>query len=227
MQPYFFPYVGYFQLIEAVDKFIIYDNIKYTKKGWINRNRLLQNGKDAIFTLPLKNDSDFLDVRDRELATNFSRKKLLDQIEAAYRRAPYFEQTFPLIQRIVRHEESNLFAFLRHSIARTCEHLKIATNITISSHVPVQHDLRSQERVIAMCEAVGADTYVNPIGGTELYDKDEFKVRGIELKFIKSLPFEYRQYGNQFVPWLSIIDVMMFNCLDVIRASLQSNYEFL
>ena len=96
MQPYFFPYIGYFQLIAAVDLFIVYDNIKYTKKGWFNRNRLLQNGKDVMFSLSLKNDSDTLDVCERELAASFNRDKLLGQFKEAYRRAPYFAQTFPL-----------------------------------------------------------------------------------------------------------------------------------
>src|SRR5467141_3329484 len=109
MQPYFFPYVGYFQLIRSVDLFIVYDNIKYTKKGWINRNRLLRNGKGVVFSLPLKSDFDHLDVRERELAADFNRDKLLNQFEGAYRRAPHFALTFPLIERIVRHHDSNLF----------------------------------------------------------------------------------------------------------------------
>jgi hypothetical protein len=98
MQPYFFPYIGYFQLITTVDMFIIYDNVKYTKKGWINRNRMLQNDKDVMFSLPLKNDSDYLNVCKRELAADFNRDKLLNQIKGAYRRAPYFAQTFPLMK---------------------------------------------------------------------------------------------------------------------------------
>src|ERR1700680_880113 len=94
MQPYFFPYIGYFQLIDSVDLFIVYDNIKYTKKGWINRNRILLNGKDVTLSLPLKSDSDFLDIRDRELAADFNREKLVNQLSGAYRRAPYFRQVF-------------------------------------------------------------------------------------------------------------------------------------
>src|ERR1019366_7530880 len=107
MQPYFFPYIGYFQLIAAVDLFIVYDNIKYTKKGWINRNRMLQNGKDVMFSLPLKNGSDYLDVCERELAADFNRDKLLSQLSGVYRRAPYFAQTYPLIEEIVRYDDTN------------------------------------------------------------------------------------------------------------------------
>jgi hypothetical protein len=227
MQPYFFPYIGYFQLIAAVDMFIVYDNIKYTKKGWISRNRMLQNGKDVMFSLSLKSDSDSLDVCKRELAADFNRDKLLNQFNGAYRRAPYFAQTFPLVEQIVRHEDTNLFRFLHHSIVRTCEHLGIATEIRISSGIAIDHDLKNQDKVLALCEAVGATTYVNAIGGMELYSKETFREKGIELKFIKSKPFEYAQFGDAFVPWLSIIDVMMFNPLDTIQTCISTNYELI
>lgn len=227
MQPYFFPYIGYFQLIAAVDMFIVYDNIKYTKKGWINRNRMLQNGKDVMFSLPLKNDSDYLDVCERELAAGFNRDKLLNQIKSAYRRAPYFAQTFPLVEQIVRYDDTNLFRFLHHSIVKTCEHLGIATEIRSSSDIAIDHELKNQDRVLALCAAVGATTYVNAIGGMELYSKETFREKGIELKFIKSRPFEYAQFGDTFVLWLSIIDVMMFNPLDTIQTCISTNYELI
>ncbi|MFC5520596.1 WbqC family protein [Polaromonas jejuensis] len=227
MQPYFLPYIGYFQLISSVDLFVVYDNIKYTKKGWINRNRMLQNGKDVMFSLPLKSDSDYLDVWERELAADFSRDKLLNQFKGAYRRAPYFAQAFPLIEQIVRHDEPNLFKFIHNSIVRTCEHLGITTEIRISSDIAIDHNLKNQEKVLALCEAVGASTYVNAIGGMELYSRAEFRTLDIELKFIESKPFKYAQFDNEFVPWLSIIDVLMFNPLDAIRECINSNYELI
>jgi hypothetical protein len=225
MQPYFFPYIGYFQLIGSVNLFIVYDNIKYTKKGWINRNRMLQSDKDVMFSLPLKSDSDLLDVRDRELAADFNRDKLLNQIGGAYQRAPYFAQTFPLIEQVMRYEERNLFKYIHHSIVKTCEHLGIATEIRVSSDIAIDHDLKNQDKVLALCAAVRASTYVNAIGGMELYSKDEFRARDIELKFIRSKSFEYAQFGNEFVPWLSIIDVMMFNPLDVILENVSNGFE--
>lgn len=227
MQPYFFPYIGYFQLIAAVDMFVVYDNIKYTKKGWINRNRMLQNGKDVMFSLPLKSDSDYLDVYERELAADFNRDKLLNQFQDAYRRAPYFAQTFPLIEQIVRHEDRNLFRFLHHSIVKTCEYLGITTEIRISSGIAIDHSLKNQDKVLALCGAIGASTYVNAIGGMELYTRGAFLEKGIELKFIRSKPFEYAQFGKAFLPWLSIIDVMMFNSIDAIKSCLDSNYSLI
>jgi hypothetical protein len=227
MQPYFFPYIGYFQLIAAADVFVVYDNIKYTKKGWINRNRMLQNGKDVMFSVPLKSDSDSLDVCERELAADFNRDKLLNQIKGAYRRAPYFAQTLPLVEQIVRHEEPNLFRYLHNSIVKTCEHLEIKTEIKLSSDIAIDHTLQSQDKVLALCAATGASTYVNAIGGMELYSKISFQEKGIDLKFIKTLPYEYMQLGDEFVPWLSIIDVMMFNPLSTIQPIITANYELI
>ncbi len=227
MQPYFFPYIGYFQLIAAVDTFIVYDNIKYTKKGWINRNRMLQNGKDVMFSLPLKSDSDYLDVCERELSTDFNRDKLLNQFKGAYQRAPYFAQTFPLIEQIVQYEDMNLFRYIHHSITRVCEYLGITTEIKVSSEIAIDHNLKNQDKVLALCDAVGANVYVNAIGGMELYSKEVFLNKGIVLKFIQSKQFKYPQFDAEFVPWLSIVDVIMFNSLDTIKSNILTNYELI
>ena len=220
MQPYFFPYIGYFQLISSVDLFVLYDNIKYTKNGWINRNRMLQNGKDVIFSLALKKDSDSLNVCQRELSIDFNREKLLNQIKGAYFRAPYFAQTFPLVEKIIEFDETNLFLFLHNSITKTCEHLNIKTEIVISSGIPIDHSLKNQEKVLHFCEAIGTKTYINAIGGVELYSSKNFLERGINLKFIQTKPFHYKQFDNEFVSWLSIIDVMMFNPPETIQKQL-------
>ncbi len=225
MQPYFLPYIGYFQLIAAVDLFIVYDNIKYTKKGWINRNRMLQNNTDVIFSLSLKSDSDYLDIRERELSEDFNRSKLLNQIKGAYKSAPYFSQTFSLLESIVKHDNANLFDFLYHSIIKTCQYLDISTEIKTSSNITINHGLKNQDKVLALCEAVNANLYINTIGGIKLYSKETFRKKNIELKFIQSKPFEYPQFGNTFVPWLSIIDVMMFNPIDIIKTCISTNFD--
>jgi len=227
MQPYFLPYVGYFQLINAADLFIVYDNIKYTKKGWINRNRFLLDGKDVVFSIPLRKDSDSLDIRDREISADFKKSKLLNQIREAYRRSPYFERTFPLFERIVQGKETNLFKFILNSIRQTCESLAIGAEIVVSSSLQIDHSLPGKTKVVALCKHVGADVYINAIGGRDLYSKEDFSAHGIDLKFLKTKPFEYQQLGDRFVPWLSIIDVMMFNSPDAVRECLESNYELI
>jgi len=225
MQPYFLPYIGYFQLIAAVDQFIMYDNIKYTKKGWINRNRMLLNNADAIFSLPLKKGSDSLNIVERELAQDFDRKKLLNQFKGAYGRAPQFELTYSVLEQIVQYGEMNLFRYIHHSIVRLCEHLGIKTEIRISSEIGIDHDLTGQDKVLALCKAAGTDTYINTIGGVELYSKDDFRIQGIDLQFIKARPFEYAQFSSTFVPWLSIVDVLMFNSLDAVRDCIETNND--
>jgi hypothetical protein len=225
MQPYFFPYAAYFQLIQAVDLFVIYDNIKYTKSGWINRNRILVQGKESIISLPLKADSDSLHVRNRYVSENFKKDKLLNQIRSAYHNAPYFTQVFPMIESAVQFGDANLFEFLHNSIKSVCTYLRIETPIMLSSNIPIDHNLRGQEKVLAICQALQTKNYINAIGGTELYKKDQFASKYIELQFIKSSDFNYQQFNNDFVPWLSIIDVMMFNDVDEIRSYLSSDYQ--
>jgi len=224
MQPYFLPYVGYFQLITAVDLFIVYDNIKYTKKGWINRNRMLLNGTDTTFSLPLKKDSDYLNVVDRELSPDFDRHQLLNQLRGAYIRAPYFNVVWPMLEKIIVHEDGNLFHYIYNSINEICGHLDIKTKICRSSEVSIDHELKSQDKVIALCKAVDATVYINTSGGTDLYSKDIFDGAGLQLSFIKALPFEYAQLGNEFVPWLSIIDVLMFNSVVNVKNNFLKNY---
>lgn len=227
MQPYFLPYIGYFQLISSVDQFIIYDNIKYTKKGWINRNRFLLNDADTLFSLPLQKGSDLLNIVDRKLAANFNRIKLLNQFKNAYRRAPQFYPNFPVIERIVMCEKVNLFHYIYQSIVQICNYLDIKTEIKTSSEINIDHGLRRQDKVLALCRAVGADTYINAKGGVDLYSRHDFISRGIELKFINTLPFEYEQFGAAFLPWLSIIDVLMFNELASVKTCINERYELI
>lgn len=224
MQPYFMPYIGYFQLISAVDLFIVYDNIKYTKKGWINRNRMLLNGSDTVFSLPIKSDSDSLCVVQRRLSPDFERSKLLARFRGAYQRAPYFSETYPLLERIVSFEDDNLFEYIFHSLTETCRHLDLKAQMRVSSTVAIDHGLKAQEKVLMICKAVGAQTYVNPRGGVELYELEAFASRGIDLTFLVPDAFTYDQFGSSFVPWLSIIDVLMFNSLDVVKTFLERGY---
>ena len=227
MQPYFLPYIGYWQLIASVDAFVVYDNIKYTKKGWINRNRFLRNGVEAAFSLPLRKDSDFLDVNQRFLADSFEREDMLNRFREAYRKAPEFSSVMPLLEGIIRNPVSNLFDYIFASIQLVCEFLGIRTPLVVSSTIDCDYSLKAAGRVQAICKALGSDTYVNPVGGMELYSKEDFARNGIDLKFLKALPFEYEQSGNAFVPWLSILDVLMFNNKTVINEIILNEYTII
>lgn len=219
MQPYFMPYIGYFQLINSVDKFVIYDNIQYTKKGWINRNRILTNSKEQLITLSIKKDSDYLNVVDRELSESWERdkNKMLNVIKSSYSKAPYYLEAYTLISECLNNPQVNLFEFIYDSIILINNYLEVKTPIIISSTIDIDHTLKSQEKVLSLCKAQNADVYINSIGGVELYDKKTFKEHNIELNFIKSNPINYKQFNNEFIPWLSIIDVLMFNSKEEIK----------
>ena len=224
MQPYFMPYIGYFQLINSVDEFVIYDNIQYTKKGWINRNRILVDNKDQLLTIPLQKDSDYLNIIDRKIAGSWveDRKKLVNVLKSSYSKAPYFKEAFELIQECLLCDKNNLFEFILNSLNKINLYLEINTPIILSSTINIDHNLKSQNKVLSICEAQKATTYVNAIGGTELYNKEIFKLKNINLNFIKSEKIEYNQFNGNFISWLSIIDVMMFNSKDKIKEYLNS-----
>lgn len=221
MQPYFLPYIGYWQLMAAADRFVVYDNIQYTKKGWINRNRFLRDGAAAYFTVPLKKASDYANVVDREIATDFDRDRMLRALAAAYRKAPHFAEVFPVVERIVRAPMTNLFEYLHHSLAEMARLLEIPTPLVVSSTIAFDHTLPSEKKVLAICRALDADRYLNPLGGQALYAGPAFAAEGIRLEFLRPRPRAYAQFGGAFVPELSIVDVVMFNSKDVVREMLR------
>ena len=225
MQPYFLAYVGYYQLIHSVDKFVIYDNLKYNKSSWVNRNRILLNGEDRLFTLPLKSDSDNLNNNERYLADNYKseRNKIIQWIKHSYKKAPFYNVIIQFIEIIFNQDSRNLFDFIYFSVHQICELLEIETEIIKSSSLKIDHSLKSEAKVIAICKYLNADIYINAIGGKSLYSKDSFSENNIALRFIKARKIEYTQFSNEFIPWLSIIDVLMFNGIDKTKNML---YEF-
>ena len=229
MQPYFLPYIGYWQLLNAVDKFVVYDNVQFVKKGWVNRNRILLNGKDFVIRIPLKSSSYYLDIRERFISDQYFDKdvdELIQTIRYAYRKAPYFNEVMSIIEKCILYKEKNLSTFIFNSIQIISEYLGITTEIILSSHIEMDHSLKSQERIIEICKHLLATVYLNPIGGLELYDSKSFEYNGIELKFLKSKAGGYKQFGDEFIPNLSIIDVMMFNSRNDIKKML-SVYELI
>jgi hypothetical protein len=225
MQPYFLPYIGYWQLIGAVDAFVVYDNIKYTKKGWINRNRFLLTGKEATFSLPLRKDSDFLNVNQRYLANSFNREDLVNRFREAYRKALEYSAFMPILEDIIRCPSENLFDYIRNSIEKVCSYLELKTPLIVCSSIDCDHTLKAAERVQAICRALGAKTYINPPGGRELYAKADFERNGLNLKFLQPHLTEYAQLGNSFVPWLSILDLAMCNPAEQVRHEVLSGYS--
>ena len=224
MQPYFFPYLGYWQLMNYVDQYVIYDNIQFSRNGWIRRNRILSDGKDKMFTLPLKKDSDYLDICQRVLADDFNKEqtKLLRLIEASDKKAPMFDKVFPIVEDAIKFNSKNLFEYISYSIRNVSEYLGIKTKIIVSSKLDIDFSLKGKDKVLAICKNMNATDYFNPINGVPLYSPHytEFEASGIKLHFIRMRDIIYPQFNNDFIPSLSIIDVMMFNSKEQVQSML-------
>ncbi|MAB38004.1 MAG: hypothetical protein CL528_09975 [Aequorivita sp.] len=213
MQPYLFPYLGYFQLIQAVDTFVFYDDVNFIKRGWINRNQILVDNKAALFTVPLKKSSQNKLINEIDMAFD---DKWLSQffktIEQNYKNAPYFDDAFLILKKVFGKKQTKISSLAIDSVLQISKYLQLNTKFEVSS---IAHqnsiDLSKAERLIAICKEKGYDHYINPSGGKELYQKDIFKKEGISLSFIENELLPYRQFGNQFIKGLSIIDVLMFN----------------
>jgi len=227
MQPYFFPYIGYWQLINAVDKYIIYDDVNFIKGGWINRNRILMNDEEKLINLQLHNASPNKLINEVEvLGKLIYNKKLLKTLESCYKNAPYFLDVFLVVESVITQEEKNLARYLEFAIKRVCEYLSIDTELLVSSTICKNNQLRGQDKVIEICKILGANEYINAIGGQNLYSNKDFSDQGIQLRFLKTGKIRYRQFINEFVPNLSIIDVMMFNSQEQINKLLEA-YELI
>jgi hypothetical protein len=209
MQPYLFPYLGYFQLIRAVDALVVYDDVNFIKGGWINRNFILARGAKQLLTLPLQGASPNLLINQVEVGGR--PEKLLESIRHCYSKAPHFATVFPMLEDILRQQENNLARFLDHELRQICDYLGLHPTWHISSALNKDNELRGPEKVLAICEELGASHYINVPGGKELYDRENFERKGLQLSFIQPRPIEYRQFDKPYVPNLSIIDVMMFN----------------
>jgi hypothetical protein len=225
MQPYFFPYLGYWQLINFVDTFVVYDDVNYINKGWINRNRILVNGEAHMITLFLQKSSQNKQINNILVGSNKS--KLLKTIGNAYKKAPYFTKVYPLVEQLMNDNEQNLSKFLGNTIETLTKFLDLSTKIVFSSALTYDREAKGQNKIIKIAEYLQASTYVNPVGGKALYDQTVFGCHKIKLEFLESNNFYYKQFDNYFVPSLSIIDVMMFNKKSEIKFYLDRSYSLL
>jgi len=208
MQPYFLPYIGYWQLINAVDKFVVYDDVTFIKGGWINRNNILADGKKQLFTIKLDGSSSFKLINQIGILDDFI--KLQKTISMNYSKAPYFQDVWRVLNSIFAFDKSNLADFIFNSTVIINKYLGIGTELLRSSDLEKDECLKSQERVIDICVRLKANKYYNSIGGKELYDAHEFNKHGIELRFLRTTHKPYAQFKNECVMGLSILDMMMF-----------------
>lgn len=224
MQPYFLPYIGYFQLICAADTFVVLDDVNFIMKGWINRNTILLNGNKHLFTIPLSKPSQNKLIQDTKL--NFSsrnKNSFLKTIQLAYKKAPFFSGAYSLLENIILYEETDLTTFILHSLKTVLAYLSIEKKICKSSEIEKDTSLKGQDKIIELCKKFNTETYINPIGGMTLYQQEKFDSAGINLRFIQT-DFDnirYKQFKNEFINGLSFIDILMFNSVPDIQYFLQ------
>ena len=228
IQPYFLPYLGYFQLINYVDLVILYDNVQYTKKGWINRNKIIRDGKLIDISIPLKKGSSTLNINERYLSENWPNynQKILEKVTQSYQNFKYFKDVYKIINLILSHDQIRLDKFLANSIMLICKYLNIKTKIifcsSIDTNTPV---LKSKDRILSILKKINCEKYVNPIGGKNLYDKKEFAKNGIKLEFLNSY---YTKNNKDLYPKpninepLSVVDLMMKESSEHIAAELSN-----
>ncbi len=224
MQPYLFPYLGYWQLLNAVDCFILLDDVNFIKRGYINRNSILLNNAAHLFTIPIEKSSQNKRIMDVNLKFSQQEKeKFLKMIFFAYKKAKNFETVYPMLENIVMYHEDDLTGYIENSIKCICNYLDIMVDMKRSSYLKKAKELKGEERIIEICRVIGADIYINPIGGVDLYHAETFHKNNIELYFLQMQGEEviYKQYNNVFVKNLSIIDILMFNTKQQVKELLE------
>ena len=218
MQPYFFPYIGYFQLVNAVDKFVFYDDVNYIKSGWINRNRLFLSGAIRYITVPLAAASSFEKINRTQVRSgNDWSEQMLSVIRQSYAKAPHYRDVVNLVEEVLNSHDGHISTLAKNSIIAVMDYLEIDKNFGASSTVYENQDLRSVERVLDICKKEKSSQYWNLPGGKDLYSPEIFKNEGIELKFIDVAITPYQQIVPEFQPGLSILDVLMFNDKETVR----------
>jgi hypothetical protein len=222
MQPYLFPYLGYWQLIKAVDLYVVYDDVTYIKGGWINRNNFLINGEKKLYTIKLKSASSYKLINAIEILDDFI--NFIKMLQTSYAKAPYFNESMKIIKTIVTFDKSCLSLFILNSFKIILEYLNIETKLILSSRIDKDNALKGKDKVLAICKQLKASDYYNTIGGYELYKKEDFFEQGVNLSFLKTNIIPYKQFKHDFIPGLSIVDVLMFNPPRVINAMLD-NFE--
>lgn len=219
MQPYFYPYLGYWQLMNMVDEYILYDDVNYIKGGWINRNRIKISGSDSTFGISVKKASQNRKINEHEICmTSEDKEKLVNKVRCSYAKAPYFKEVLDLFEDTIYYENTNLAEYLAYSNRRIANYMGITTPILSATDLKLDHTNRAQQRIIDICKLRGATEYVNAIGGKELYTRQSFEDEGIKLHFLRmDSDIVYPQGKGDFIPSLSILDVLMFNSKEEVK----------
>lgn len=226
MQPYLFPYVGYFQLMNAVDRWIAFDEIQFIDKGWINRNRILHPDpvKEWQFlTVPLSKRGQFDKICNISIKEEIDwRSQIFGKLTMYKKKAPHYNETIDFIHDCFDTKETNLALFVIDILRKTANYIGIETQIEVQSKINL--DLGNIEHpgqwALRICEKLGASEYLNPSGGVEIFKQHEFNNAGIKLSFWESKLLPYYQGRDGFISGLSVIDLLMWNSVHEIKKNL-------
>lgn len=223
MQPYYFPYLGYIQLMNAVDQFVILDHVQFAKRGWIHRNRILVEGHIKPIHLKIDHMTQHRTIREHErILDPVHETYQLRLLHHAYQRAPSYADVMPMVERIIQNEERNVATYLETLLTEVRDYLEMDTELLVASSLDYDKSLKCEQLVLEICHHLRTSHYINAIGGQELYDKQRFAESGVPLDFIQMDAVEYAQFGHPFTPNLSIIDVLMFNSKTKMRELLDA-----
>jgi hypothetical protein len=228
MQPYFVPYLGYFQLMGAVDLFVLHDDVEYSKGGWINRNRILLGGEPRFLTVSLERSSDYALISDRRISESYDGKKVMRLLDAAYCKAPHWKGLRTSVLDIIHASTRSLLDFNAAGLMRVRDLLGLTTPVVLASDILPNANSSSQRKVIEVCRALGATDYVNAQGGMELYSAEEFLQSGIRLGFLRSRLSPYSQgVSHEFVPALSVLDALAWIGRDGTSRLVEADYDII
>jgi hypothetical protein len=220
MQPYFFPYLGHFSLIAAVDEWLVFDLTQYTPKTWINRNRILHPNQGWQYvSIPLANGSISIKIHEAKILDPVAaRKNVQGKLSHYKRNAPYYDAVLNLIEETFDDGDDSLVRLDVRGLAAVCRYLGISFRYRICSEMNLDLPiaLNSGEWALEICSQLGADGYLNPSSGKALFNRTCFAKRGIDLCFAQPTEFSYRTIGYRYEPYLSMLDILMWNPPDVV-----------
>jgi len=231
MQPYLFPYIGYFQLINHVERWIAFDDVQYISKGWVNRNRIIHPDNEKqwqYITVPAKKHSRSTKINEIEITDNVDWKsEIIGKLSIYKKKAPNYSITKEFVEECLSFDADNLSDFIINAIRQTCAYVDINTKIDVQSEMGlvIQDVAHPGQWALKISEQCGASEYVNPYNGASIFAKQEFDARGIKLRFLKSRLSPYIQRQGFFTPGLSIIDVLMWNDHLAIKEMLNDDYD--
>jgi hypothetical protein len=230
MQPYFFPYLGHFSLIASVDRWYVFDITQYTPRTWMNRNRVLHpRGGTQYVTVPLANSSNSIRTSEaRVLDPAAARQSIVGNLTHYKRHAPYYRSVVALVQEAFDTATNQSLVELNvRGLQTVCRYLGMRFDFEVCSELDLAlpTSLGAGDWAPNICSLVGATSYVNPIGGQGLFDPAEFSRRGVDLYFAKTTEFSYPTTPHQYEPYLSILDVLMWNPPVAVAAAIREHVE--